>query len=114
MGSGYSLKKSASGAPPSIHNQFGMHHSGNRGSQSAAQLANWDRPTTGAQGSAVAMEKLARPVCCIYVRNSDAVGGAGWVCTLPGIQTARIIAATCKVGRICERRGAGKCPQAKE
>lgn len=105
------IEKVCQWAPPSIHNQFGMLHSGPRGSQSAAQLT----------GTALLLvpwaqlqpEKLARPVCCVYVRNSVAVGGAGWVCTLPGILTARITAEICKAGRTCASRGVGKCPQGK-
>lgn len=63
--------------------------------------ASWDRPTTSAQGSAVATEKLARPVQRVYISNSATVGGAGWVCTLPRTQMARIIA---ELGK-AEQRG---------
>lgn len=66
--------------------------------------ASWDRPTTSAQGSAVATEKLVRPVRRVYIRNSATVGGAGWVCTLPRTQMARIIAEICKA----EQRGEGR------
>lgn len=69
--------------------------------QEGESAASWDRPTTSAQGSAAATEKLARPVRHVYIRNSATVGGAGWVCTLPRTQMARIMAEICKA----EQRG---------
>lgn len=93
------IEKVCQWAPPSIHNQFGMLHSCKRGS---LQLAGTDlllepRAQLSPQRShREATEKLALPVRCVYIRNSAAVGGAGWVCTLPKTQMARITAEICK------------------
>lgn len=70
MGSGYSLKKSASEPrPPFTTNLECSIQAGGGGSRSASL----NRPTS-ARCSAVPREKLAHPVSSVYVRKSDTAG----------------------------------------
>lgn len=99
------IEKVCKGAPPSIHNQFGMLHSGKRGTQQLSSLGQTE------QSPAVATGTLARPVRCVYVRNSD-TAGACLLCTLPKIQMAKTLAEICKDVQVsCT---VSKCPLAKE
>ena len=92
------IEKVCKGAPPSIHNQFGMLHSGRRGTQ---QLSS---PGRTEQSPAVATGTLARPARCVYVRNSD-TAGAGLLCNLPNIRMAEPLAQICKDVQVSSEEG---------
>lgn len=77
-----------------------MLHSGKRGSLQLSELGELGQ-TSSDQSPAVAAGTLARPVRCVYVRNSDTAGGACLSCTLPRIQMAKTAAEICKGVQIC-------------
>lgn len=87
MGSGYSLKKSAREPRPPFTTNLECSIQARGGLSSSVQRQTQQRP-------AVATGTLARPVCCVYVRNSD-TAGACLLCTLK-IQMAKTLAEICK------------------
>lgn len=112
MGSGYSLKKSASEPRPpfttnlecSIQARGGVCLSGSWGSPSWGSPSNAQRP-------AVAPGKPALPVRCVYVRNSDIAGAPARPAPSPGSKWPRLLL---KSARVCKsaRTEVGKCPLA--